>query len=222
MLAKTLVGVGAAAALAAQARAGILFTDDFQQDWARPNWSANTLINMEAEKTFTWFNGRYSGNSSTTLTLGAPPPPKSGSGTGGSYNLFTVTFDLFILDSWDGNEPTQGPDRFSVKANGATIFSETFANQHSDQSFRRPDVGPVQLGFDSRYLDSIYRKIAVDFTIPDGASSIVLNFGAAGLQGLNDESWGIDNVKVEYSTVPAPGVGALMGLAGLIGLRRRR
>lgn len=223
MLARKLVCVGAMAALAVQARAGIIFTDDFQQDYPKSGWSTGTLICLENEKNFTWFNGRYSGNQSTTLTLAAPPPPKTGSGTGGPYNLFTVTFDLFILDSWDGNDTNLGPDRFSVKANGATIFSETFANQHNNQSARRPDVGPIQLGFDSRYNDSIYRKFAKDFTIPDTATTIVLNFGALGLQGLNDESWGIDNVKVEYKVVPAPGAAAMvMGLAGVMGFRRRR
>jgi hypothetical protein len=45
----------------------------------------------------------------------------------------------------------------------------------------------------------------------------MLNFGASGLQGIGDESWGLDNVQVQVSAVPVPAAVWLFG-SGLIGL----
>jgi hypothetical protein len=49
------------------------------------------------------------------------------------------------------------------------------------------------------------------------ASDLVLNFSAAGLQGIADESWGLNNVQVEVSAVPVPAAVWLFG-SGLLGL----
>ena len=43
-----------------------------------------------------------------------------------------------------------------------------------------------------------------------------------GLQDINDESWGLDNVSVATNAVPAPGALALAGVGlGLLARRRR-
>lgn len=207
------------------AQAGVLFSDNFEQNWVRSEWSTNTLINRDATSTFSYFSGRYSGNDFVTLKVAAPPPPPSGSGGGGGgekYNLFSLVFDIYALDSWDGNDASQGPDTFFVKVNGSTQLSGTIGNVWPTQTLRTPDIGPKHLGFNSAWVDSIYRKMQVDFVLPAGATKAVIDFGAIGLQGLNDESWGIDNVQLSYSVVPAPG--AALGLAGLglLGIRRRR
>ncbi len=202
-------------------RAAIIFTDDFQASTIKPQWSTNSKLNREAESVFSWFSGRYTAEY-ITLSLPAVPPPKSGDSTGGGkHNLFTLTFDLFILDSWDGLEPTNGPDRFIVKANTVEKFNEAFSNVGTTQTYRRPDVGPMQLGFDGRYNDSIYRKVAVDFTVPDN-EPIKLEFHGTALQGITDESWGMDNVQVSYQVVPAPGAAGLAGLGGVLLLKRRK
>ena len=212
-------------ALSGHAAAAItLFSDTFQSTNVKSQWSSNTIINIDASNQLTWFAGRYSGNNAITLTLnGAPPPPGSPSGSGnsgGKYNLYTVVFDFYCIDSWDGNDPVNGPDRFSVSANTTTIFSETFGNVYGPQTMRPPDVGPVQMVFNTAYPDSIYRRITEQFQVPDTAP-FTLKFGALGLQGLNDESWGIDNLNVSYEVAPAPGTLALLG-AGALTLRRRR
>jgi uncharacterized protein (TIGR03382 family) len=135
--------------------------------------------------------------------------------------LYTVTFDFYCIDSWDGDNILHGTDHFRVSANGQVILDETFANQDgATQSFRAPDVGPVELGFNTNFRDSIYRRISRDFTVPMG-EQIRLTWADGGLQGMNDESWGIDNVDVTYRVVPAPGV-AGVALAGLSLLGRRR
>jgi len=205
------------------AQAGILFSDDFQGSYLKTQWSSNSTLNREAEQTFSWFNGRYT-NQTIALSLSSvPPPPKSGHSTsgGGDFNLFTLTLDLLILDSWDGLDPVHGPDRFIVNANTVEKFNETFSNVGTTQSYRRADVGPTQLGFDGRYNDSIYRKVAIDFTVLDNAP-IKLEFRGTALQGITDESWGMDNVQVSYKVVPAPGAMGLAGLGGVLLLGRRK
>jgi hypothetical protein len=70
-------------------------------------------------------------------------------------------------------------------------------------------------------MDSVYN---LSFMFAHNAGDLVLNFSAAGLQGIADESWGLDNVQVEVSAVPVPAAVWLFGsgLLGLIGIARRK
>lgn len=190
-----------------------VFTDSFQGGSVQSQWSPNTTINMANENVFSWYNGRYSGQ---TIRLNLPGAPAAGQG---QQNLYTLKFDFLALDSWDGDDAVYGPDRFIVNANGASIFSETFSNWGGSQSFRAPDIGPTMLGADTRYPDSIYRNISVPFTVGNG-QAVELTFRSTANQGMSDESWGIDNIKVSYSVVPAPAAFAVPAFAGLTGLLR--
>ncbi len=68
-------------------------------------------------------------------------------------------------------------------------------------------------------MDSVYD---LSFTIPHSGNTVAFNFGAAGLQSLSDESWGLDNVRV--STVPVPGAFGLFaaGMSLLFAVARLR
>ena len=55
------------------------------------------------------------------------------------------------------------------------------------------NVANRNLGFNS-YNDAIYRGMTVQFTATSSTSAI--NFADGGLEGINNESWGIDNVSV--------------------------
>jgi len=140
--------------------------------------------------------------------------------------VYTVQFDFYAIDSWDGDGANNGPDRFEVLANGVPIFSETVANTHTYQSLGlEPSGGRRHLGFSSTYMDSIYRDITLDFEVSPTAPKVIVSFRGVGLQSLTDESWGIDNVSVsyEYRPIPAPGGLAAIGVGlGLAGRRRRR
>jgi hypothetical protein len=63
-------------------------------------------------------------------------------------------------------------------------------------------------------MDSVYN---LSFMFAHNASDLVLNFSATGLQGIDDESWGLDNVMVQVTPVPLPAAVWLFG-SGLLGL----
>jgi hypothetical protein len=149
-----------------------------------------------------------------------------GGGGGGEEGTlrYTLRFDLYIIDSWDGDGPAYGPDHLEVRANADVIFRETFSNGDKPQSFRAPDVGPVHLGYSPAWEDSIYRGVEITFDRPADATKLNLTWEGIGLQGIYDESWGIDNVTLTRHTrsVPAPGVLSAGVLGMLVATRRRR
>lgn len=214
------------AASVASAQSGVLYSNSFESREMGPEWSSNSRLEWWYP-TFTTFNGNYS-NSYTRLTLPARPPAstggtgENGGGGGRQYILYTVTFDFYAIDSWDGNDTRFGQDRFEVLANGVSLMRDTFSNHAGiSQSFRAADIGGRDLGFDDRWQDAIYRRVILDFTIPDGFP-IQITWRDGGLQGMNDESWGIDNVEVSYRTVPTPGAGLVLAAGIGAACRRRR
>lgn len=228
--------------LASAAHADLLYSNNFESGTLGTEWSASAKIDA-TNTTFTKFMGRKT-NEPVRLALRIPPEFRStsgsssddnggggsggGSGGGGSggggaqYRVYNVTFDLYTIDSWDGNGP-QGPDYFRVYVNDTMKLNETFATGAGlAQSFRAPDIGPVHLGFSPGWKDAIYRDISIDFTLPEGSRWMWFDFTGFNLQSVSDESWGIDNIRISTTLVPAPGsLALLLGGAGLLGRRRR-
>jgi len=66
---------------------------------------------------FTQFSGRFN-NGAQTLNL-------SGLTAGQTY---TLRFDLYVLDSWEGTNPSAGPDQFEVSADGTLLMRDAFSN----------------------------------------------------------------------------------------------
>jgi hypothetical protein len=214
-------------ALAGAAHAGVLYSNTFENSAPGPEWVNG---HYSAAPAFTQFMGRYGGIDSTTLSLTPLPPPSvptggdgGGGGGGPPYYLYTVVFDFYPIDSWDGTSAIGGPDLFELKINGNILFNEPFSNHSIStlQNFRGPDVGPAQLGFGTD-ADSIYRNIAVDFTVDPAATLIQIKFRGSLTSPISDESWGIDNVRVNYTLVPSPGSSALLLLGGVNASRGRR
>ncbi len=207
--------VAALLAAPAGASADVLYSNDFE--WGPPGaeWSSGTTSWLPA---YTQYLGRFSLDQSAVLTIGAPSPSLLGPGE--SF-LYTVEFDFYVIDSWDGFEPVNGQDWLRVGLNGVVGFDETFANQHTMQSFRPPDIGPVHLGYNPSFKDSTYHNIQVTFADP-GSAALAIAWQGNAMQGIADESWGIDNISVSYSVVPTPGAAALLALGGATILGRRR
>lgn len=190
---------------------GLAATVPYSQDFegsVGPEWSLATVNNAHVAS-FTKFTGRFT-NQAQTLTL-------TGLTVGTSY---TVSFDLYVIDSWDGNASGVGPDYFKLVVDGTARFRETFSNYNGNppsqpQTFvGTPDVGRTHLGFSGSYVDAIYRRIEVPFTAT--AETATIAFQGENLQDVNDESWGVDNVAVletaslattaiETVTLPAEG-----------------
>jgi RHS repeat-associated protein len=143
-------------------------------------WS-NTTIDNTYPNIFSRYLGRFS-NDNTTLTLNTIP--------GQRYRL---EFDFYAIDSWDGKGYDY--DEFNVFVDALQVFNETFhlSGSTTSQSFRPPDQKPVNQGYSS-WTDSIYRRIPLVFTA--SGTTTPIKFADGGLQGLSDESWGIDNVRV--------------------------
>ncbi|MEJ0018377.1 MAG: Ig-like domain-containing protein [Acetobacteraceae bacterium] len=117
---------------------GGLEVDVNNESWGLDNVSvrqgATTVFsdNFEAGAKAQWVQGgtdeslpgvltRYSGrfnNNSQTLNL-------SGLTAGKSY---TLSFDLYVLDSWDGTNTSAGPDLFQVTADGTLLMRSAFSN----------------------------------------------------------------------------------------------
>ena len=169
---------------------GVYF-EDFESGSAAGEWShQNVATSPSGGRRFL---GQL-GNDTVTLTLDALP----------AHSSVVVTFDLYILATWDGNSTTFGPDYWRLSVGGGpTLLETTFTNQGAHQAY--PDwVGEgdwpgrtgaaeiVSLGYASQ-PDSVYR---ITRSFSHSAESLALVFEAWHLQGIGDESWGLDNVKV--------------------------
>jgi RHS repeat-associated protein len=153
----------------------VIYSEDFEYGIGS-EWSSSTLDNTYSDK-FTRFSGRFS-NADQTLSISTVP--------GETYQL---KFDLYGLDSWDGPGP-YGPDYFDIFADNSQIFHEVVAG------FKTPNelIG-FPLYFNGNFADYIFRDLLVSFSAQSTTTKI--RFSASGLEGLNNESWGIDNVEVE-------------------------
>jgi len=227
------LGLAALFGLAASsAHAQVVYSNNFSAS-AGAEWTNNTISTSNGES-FLATSASGSGNGTNTLTLNGLAP----------HSAVTVGFDLYIIQSWDGNGPNGGgPDFWRLNENGSPLLLTTFANftGGNTQDFvsqANPNGGPVaprtgqfdagHLGFGTGdFGDATYRFL---YTFPDTASSLALAFTSLQNQAPGDEGWGLDNVTVTLTpaaaNTPEPGSIALMAGLGLSGsvlaLRRKR
>jgi uncharacterized protein (TIGR03437 family) len=144
------------------------------------------------------------------------------------HTFMTVAFDLYVLKSWDGNNRTYGPDRWTLRVqDGATLLDTTFSNNPktgADLSQQNYPVAnsPQQSGAASVntlgytfYGDSIYH---LSFNFPHAGDTLMLNFSSSLFEGkgTDDESWGLDNVRVSSNSdapIAASAAAPSVGLA---------
>ena len=154
----------------------------------------------------------------------------------GPHTWLRVNFDFIAFDSWDGLDPTYGPDYlnlsigasnlyFSVTNFPANIEDGGVSGPYNFGTLGRAFSDGTSYGGNPDWADSVWR---MGFDIPHTASTAVLSFYAsgAGWQGFSDESFGLDNIVVETDAIPEPTslllLGTGLGVIGLAAWRRRK
>ena len=223
---RTLAVAGAAAApfvLVHAAAAGPVNFYDRSFEGAQaadlPEWSGFVLL--ANNETLTRFMGP-SAQRTTTLTIDTADEARQAAAAAapGQFTM-ALMFDLYIIDSWGNSAVDPGDDYFRVYHGGGTVFEEIFSNTIGVQTFRAPDERG-SYAYNPIYDESIYRDVRIDFALPAEGEQIRFDFIANTTLPWQDESYGIDNVRVGYEVVPAPGPIALLGIGGLVLARRQR
>ncbi len=203
------------------------FTAGAGSEWSNP---ATSTANGER---FLATSANGSGVGTNTLSLSALP----------GHNTLQITFDLYILQTWDGNGPNGGnsptnPDAIGVALDGTARFLASFANYTGGNTQSYPSqLAPLGSGasnaprtgqFEANHLgygaedlgDATYR---ITLTVPHTGSTAAFAFTSLQNQVIGDEGWGLDNVSVVASGAPVPEPASLAALGlGVLAIARRR
>jgi hypothetical protein len=229
--------IAIALTLTGPAAAATVFGVDTFDGGVQGNWSSGSFTlgidTTPSSQNFLGIGGDGSnfGLTNGSVTLTVP--------TAGAHTSATVQFRLYVIRSMDGTEP------FSLSADGTdlinpdALFSNLATSTCTDDvsvgctnigAFNAPGgtIGPVVAELDFAPLNccavgDTYYDLTLTFA--HTANSLELVFSYAGLQALNDESWGLDNVAVQTDSiivdppngVPAPATLWLLGL-GIAGV----
>jgi hypothetical protein len=167
----------------------ILVSENFED--GAEGWSVNTIT--ESDGNATNFLGRFGGTNgeegvSKTYDFGVESAGK----------VVTIEFDMYEIDSWDD-------ENFNVFVNGTEASSDTmshFGRTWSTIATDEQDGGTEldALGSSGKeWLDhEESHHYTMDVTL-DENGQVQLGFGSTLDQSLSDESFGIDNVEIQWS-----------------------
>lgn len=154
----------------------------------------------------------------------------------GSYNAVTISFQLWVINTWDGNNTAGGlgPDYFQVgvSSGGAgsfvapvtacggssSVFCESFANGAGSQSYSGAAAyngyGQGSGTFGNTLAPSgysIYNITLTEVPVTPVGGQITVFFAGWQNQSSSDESWALSNVSITGLLVdgngPGPGPG---------------
>lgn len=218
----------ALAASPAFACAQLSYSNDFQST-VGGEWSSNSRITVRAATDRIGLGDFL--NQSVTLTLDGFQPGVPAS----------LKFDLYILNSWDGDNTTFGPDRFTTAIAGTNVVDATFtvldefAYTQSYSAATPLGGGPFAAYNDADERDTLDNNAFAygnavykfgggknpGFAFVPLTRTVVFSFSASGLDGSGTESWAIDNVALTQP-VPEPASLAALALGALALVKRRR
>ena len=143
-----------------------------------------------------------------------------------AHDLVTITFDLYIHDSWDGNKPApDGPDMWAMLVDNSPYINTTFSNADcgpgqfcSPQSYPEnypnftdnPKVGayrtdlPGLCSWSFSTHGTTWYKIVKTFKHSERTLKLQLMDKLVQTNTLTpkcDESWSIDNITVKATTL---------------------
>lgn len=186
---------------------------------------------LRTADTGAWNAAGWSGSYYRNATGGNPATKTELTFTGlAAHNVVSMSFIVGLLDSWDSRNGSPSPDNLDIFIDGVVVASLTAANASGnvwDFGGGTAVAQCVQADGHQFYCDTL-----VDWskTFAHSGSTLTLGWQAsgAGWQAGDDESWGLDNIKIDYFTrggVPEPAAWAMM-LAGfgMVGgaVRRRK
>ncbi|WP_158619987.1 SBBP repeat-containing protein [Corallococcus sicarius] len=185
----TTFATGAAQAQAQQPIAREVYLGRFETE---PGTEWNTQATSLSPSGDRFFLGEFS-NEGVQLSLANLP----------AHSTVTVSFDLLILQGWDGNGPF-GPNYWGLNVGGVgEVFRTTFSNTSSPQFYPAQVGGTASAsgtGAAERNTlfypdgDSVYH---VTLTFNHATPELALQFFADGLPGITNETWGLDKVQVQ-------------------------
>ena len=176
--------------------AALISSEDFES--GASGWNDNTTDNSEAG--FTQFLGRFGGSDGTQAVFKSYNLP-------GDQVSVTIVFDFYEIDSWDGNNE-DADDSFIVFIDDSIAVNALYAHWSNDDDsdpHSTPYADPSPIGFATGEFNNDQRH-QYSITVPTTANSIKLGFGSGLDQGIEDESWGIDNITIntnyEQQSIP--------------------
>ncbi len=203
-------GISTCLALPAWALPILVYENDFESDF-RGFSSSNLTRELAADDTsLTSYHGDFFFADESTLTVDL---------AGVDHTQVALEFDLYLFGSWDGDATSSGPDGFSLS--GDVSFETTFTN-HRVEGQSYPGSASETYGTGSG-ATQVYRGLGLssdgsEFVTNHVADTFSVTFAGS---GLDDEWWGIDNVRVSVNApataVPLPAGAVLLG-TGLLGL----
>jgi hypothetical protein len=124
------------------------------------------------------------------------------------HTKLTISFDLYVIGSWNGNSTTNGPDAWALSLTGGpVILTTTFHGRTGNVSLRQAYPGvfpgasfPALTG--ATELDSLGyspdgdSRYHLSYTFPHTSNHVELNFTGGTTEALANESWGLDNVFI--------------------------
>ena len=161
------------------------------------NWSSANNINYNGSRVLGPF-----ANDSINFNLGALP----------NHDSLTVTFDLYIHDTWEGDCSLVGSDRFRLKNGNQAILDASFSNNVGcTQSYNSNGIAgsyaaktsATQSNLPLRCnLNGTTTKYTITRTFAHSTASLALSFigdlkDTADNSSLCDESWSIDNIQIQ-------------------------
>jgi hypothetical protein len=128
-----------------------------------------------------------------------------------AHDYVKVEFDLYIHDTWDGNDNANGPDIWNMSVNGNNIINTTFSNfSYKSQAYPNnissnntngtnavSNILPTVCNHNGGALSSKYH---ISKIVPHSNSNLNIVLEAIGLENICNESWSIDNFEVYLGT----------------------